>query len=402
MNPNMLSPARTLSVSARLTFPTGTVAELDGGDILNFTIEEGADSALLPGAVLSSEVTLELANDAGQWNYGGSIRGERPLVGATVALFLCADTDALPCGVFIITSVRAQERSGKICLSGADSIPQELSLPFQDDLVYPATLESLWRHLVGQTRYVWSGSLPNGSAIVDAPPNWNGASLRRAAGWIAQAAGCFVRVDREGNLQILPCLGGEIHALTPEAYMSYTDGCASYGPVEALQVTPAGAEDSLTVSDGDGTGKTLSIQGNPLYQSEAPNLNALIDVYKRQPHRPRWKRRHKTPLRMPKAPRPWTPAGCGEACAPNVPEPARASALRVPMPPRWNSALPARPRGPFWPRQLHVSVQTSSVWPRNWHGKGSVEQRPPARCRCGMGKEQALPDTMGGGREPCR
>ena len=276
MNPNMLSPARTLSVSARLTFPTGTVAELDGGDILNFTIEEGADSALLPGAVLSSEVTLELANDAGQWNYGGSIRGERPLVGATVALFLCTDTDALPCGVFIITSVRAQERSGKICLSGSDSIPQELSLTFQDDLVYPATLESLWRHLVGQTRYVWSGSLPNGSAIVDAPPNWNGASLRRAAGWIAQAAGCFVRVDREGNLQILPCLGGEIHALTPEAYMSYTDGCASYGPVEALQVTPAGAEDSLTVSDGDGTGKTLSIQGNPLYQSEAPNLNALI------------------------------------------------------------------------------------------------------------------------------
>lgn len=276
MNPNMLSPARTLSVSARLTFPTGTVAELDGGDILNFTIEEGADSALLPGAVLSSEVTLELANDAGQWNYGGSIRGERPLVGATVALFLCADTDALPCGVFIITSVRAQERSGKICLSGSDSIPQELSLPFQDDLVYPATLESLWQHLVGQTRYVWSGSLPNGSAIVDAPPNWNGASLRRAAGWIAQAAGCFVRVDREGNLQILPCLGGEIHALTPEAYMSYTDGCASYGPVEALQVTPAGAEDPLTVSDGDGTGETLSIQGNPLYQSEAPNLNALI------------------------------------------------------------------------------------------------------------------------------
>lgn len=276
MNPNMLSPARTLSVSARLTFPTGTVAELDGGDILNFTIEEGADSALLPGAVLSSEVTLELANDAGQWNYGGSIRGERPLVGATVALFLCADTDALPCGVFIITSVRAQERSGKICLSGSDSIPQELSLPFQDDLAYPATLESLWQHLVGQTRYVWSGSLPNGSAIVDAPPNWNGASLRRAAGWIAQAAGCFVRVDREGNLQILPCLDGEIHALTPESYMSYTDGCASYGPVEALQVTPAGAEDPLTVSEGDGTGKTLSIQGNPLYQSEAPNLNALI------------------------------------------------------------------------------------------------------------------------------
>ena len=69
MNPNMLSPARTLSVSARLTFPTGTVAELDGGDILNFTIEEGADSALLPGAVLSSEVTLELANDA-VWTVG--------------------------------------------------------------------------------------------------------------------------------------------------------------------------------------------------------------------------------------------------------------------------------------------------------------------------------------------
>ena len=48
LNPEMTAAARTLSASARVTFPTGAAVELGGGDVLAFSVEEGADSALLP------------------------------------------------------------------------------------------------------------------------------------------------------------------------------------------------------------------------------------------------------------------------------------------------------------------------------------------------------------------
>ena len=45
-----------------------------------------------------------------------------------------------------------------------------LSAAFADSLQYPATLAALWQHAVGQTRYAWSGAVPNGSAVIDAYP----------------------------------------------------------------------------------------------------------------------------------------------------------------------------------------------------------------------------------------
>lgn len=276
LNQGMTAAARELSAAARVTFATGAAVELDGGDVLAFSVEEGTDSALLPGAVLSARMTLDLNDGAGQWRPGGSLRGARPLVGATVELFVKLASQSLPCGVFIVTSVQAEERSGRIRLSGEDSIASELTAAFDDGLTYPATLASVWAHLVAQTRYVWSGTLPNGSAVIDAKPDWDGASLRRAAGWIAQAAGCFVRIGRAGGLEIVPCAGGTAEAISPDAYLSLTDGAHAFGPVNALSITPAGAE-AATVYEDDGiaAGETISISGNPLYQSGAANLPLL-------------------------------------------------------------------------------------------------------------------------------
>ena len=83
VNEEMLAAERSLGVQVRLTLATGAVIALDGAQVLDFSVEEGADSALLPGSVLSARLTLSLANESGQWRWGGSLRGERPLVGAT-------------------------------------------------------------------------------------------------------------------------------------------------------------------------------------------------------------------------------------------------------------------------------------------------------------------------------
>ena len=273
MNQRMLAAVRSLDVCVQWTFPTGAEIALTGTDVLGFTVEEGADSPLLPGAVLCAQLTMDLADGDGQWRWGGSLRGERPLVGSTARVFLLDGDERLPCGVFVITAVSAREHGGCVRVTGCDSIAGELGAVFEDGLTYPATLGQVWGALAAQTRYVWSGTLPNGSAVIDAKPDWKGASLRRAAGWIAQAAGCFVRVDREGALELVDCVGGAAEALGPEAYMTLDDGCDSFGPVAALQVLPVGAEETFTCADGDG--ETLSIRDNPLFQAGAAGLDAL-------------------------------------------------------------------------------------------------------------------------------
>ena len=273
VNEEMLAAERSLGVQVRLTLATGAVIALDGAQVLDFSVEEGADSALLPGSVLSARLTLSLANESGQWRWGGSLRGERPLVGATAEVCVVCGDQSLPCGVFVIDSVSARERSGAMTISGSDSIATELARAFSDELAYPATLSQVWAHLVGQTRYVWSGTLPNGAAVIDARPDWGEITLRRAAGWIAQAAGCFVRVSRTGALEIVPCAGGAETALSPDDYLSLDDGFLSYGPVTAVRVVPVGDGEPFTLSAGPG--ETVAVEDNPLFAAGAEHVSDL-------------------------------------------------------------------------------------------------------------------------------
>lgn len=274
MNEKMRAAERDLCARAKLTFSTGASVWAEGESVVSFTVREGADSPLLPGNVLCAEYELELANDDGQWRSGGALRGNRPLLGATAELFVrCGGEDAA-CGVFVVDEVRMDERGGTVRLCGGDSIGSEMAVEFRDELSYPAALSQIWAALVAQTRYEWDGELPNGAAIVDARPEWNGASLRRAAGWIAQAAGCFVRVGRAGALEAVPCRAGAEVALTADDYLTMVDGMDVYGPVTGLRVTPMGAEEAAEISDGDG--EIVTVTENPLFQSGAAHLTALM------------------------------------------------------------------------------------------------------------------------------
>jgi len=266
VNENMLAAVRNLAVRALVTLPTGTELDLSGADVLSFSIEEGADGALLPGAALSARLTMAVAD-------GGGGRRDVPWVGATAQVFIICEGSELPCGVFAIDSVSAKERSGEIVLSGSDSIASELSGAFEDTLAYPATLGGLWAHLVSQTRYGWSGAVPGGGAVIEERPDWGSITLRRAAGWIAQSAGCFVRAGRTGSLELVPCAGQAAHSLGPEAYLSLDDGFETFGPVAGVRATPPGAEESITVTDG--AGEILTVEGNPLLTSGAMVQNML-------------------------------------------------------------------------------------------------------------------------------
>lgn len=273
---------RELSIGGSIIFGSGTEIALTGSEIASVTIDEGSDGALTCGAVLSAVCRADLVNDEGQWNPGGSLLGNQMLIGATLVLRLGAsdgeNTLWQDLGVFQIENAVYAESEAVLRVSCADSIAFELGEAYADDLAYPASLDQIWRSAIARTRYLWEGSVPNGAAIVDAKPDWQGASLRSVLGMIAAAAGCFVHVDRSGSLQLVKLVSERNYALDPDSYLRLERDDAFYGPVDTLRLVPVGEEASerFYYADSDQTAlHVLSVENNPLFQQGAPNLDAL-------------------------------------------------------------------------------------------------------------------------------
>ena len=256
--------SREIRVSGSITFNTGTAVALTGDHIASFTITEGADSALTPGCVLCAECVLELANDAGQWNSGGCILGAKELIGSTLQLKLgVADGDTIvqrDLGTFVISGAVYLTSEAKIRITASDSIATMLSGAFSDTDAYPCTLSALWNRAAAQAGYIFSGTVSNGDAVIEAAPEWGEVSLRTAMGMIAAAAGCFVRIGRRWDLQIVPVWQDAIYEIGAEAYMRMDAGVSAYGPVDALIIGDA----TYYGTDAHTAIFPLTIDGNPL------------------------------------------------------------------------------------------------------------------------------------------
>ena len=285
MKDALRAAARRLSLSAVITLASGVTRALDGGDILAFSLNEGADSALMPGNVISAAFSLTLNNAGGAWLPGGARLGDHSLMDATVQVTLEALDEGAwtraPLGTFVVSKISAPEQQPQLTLTGSDSLATELAAPFEDALAYPCTLLDVWLGAVAQSRYSWTGTLPNGAAVIDRRPDWGEIPLRQAMGFIAAAAGCFVRVDRSGALALERCRRDGAEAeIAPEHYLSLRDEYETYGPVDALSITPAGAREAVTFfADGVGpsVGATLSLSRNPLFMAGAGHLSQLAE-----------------------------------------------------------------------------------------------------------------------------
>ena len=269
---------RELAPGAHARLATGVELEWSAADILALEIHEGADAALLPGAVLSSAWSVTLANP------GHALPGRFNFKNAVVQLYLDARegeaTHRAPLGTFIVDAVSAPEQAPLLKLSGADSVPGALGQIFEDGMEYPCTLAALWAHLAQRSGYAWSGEVPNGDAVIDGAPAWGDCSLRQAMGYAAAAAGCFVQLDRTGRLCLERCWQETpAAALSPSEYMAFTGGFEDYGPVTGLRVVPVAKKKAKTQADlilGGGTvGERLEVKNNPLFMQGAEHLTGL-------------------------------------------------------------------------------------------------------------------------------
>ena len=280
--------ARRLRPSAEVTLADGRTLSLGSGDILSLRIREGADSPLTAGNVISAACELTLENAGDRWLPVVGRQGSCRFEGAFVRMFLEVmdgeDWVRCPLGTFIVSGTRFPEQQSVLTLTGSDSIATALSAAFTDEGPYPCTLEALWRRAVAQSGYSWDGNMAGGEAIVDQRPDWGDISLRGALGHIAQAAGCFVHLDRQGGLTLERC-GRSTHdaLLGPEAYMTLEQTFATFGPVTSLRVEPkpdaSGEAEAVTVyaRDYDGTGDGVSVRNNPLFVHGAAHLTQLAE-----------------------------------------------------------------------------------------------------------------------------
>ena len=275
----MQAGLRELHIGGRIVFGSSAELELESGMIAELAIEEGAEAALLPGDVLSASCTLDLVNDHGQWLPGGEYLGGRELIGATIMPEICSGEMRRAMGVYQVESAMVLEGEGRLRLRAFDSAAYELGGEFLDELAYPVNLDTLWRHAVGQSRYSWNGNVPNGSAVIDAPPEWRDASLRAAMGWIAAAAGCFVRVDRSGSLELCPVNGGQEYALNSSVYFKLERECAAFGPVDSIRITPVGEDAAEKVYTGSAQTclQALTVKNNPIFMAGSAHLDALAE-----------------------------------------------------------------------------------------------------------------------------
>ncbi len=280
----MRSQERRLRISGKIVFGNGAEIELSGDHIAGITIDEGADGALMPGDVLSAVCRADLVNDGGQWLEGGSCLGFKELVGATfMPEIIVSDGEneyARPLGVYQVESAVAVEKEAKLRITAHDSIAYELGGAFSDTLQYPASIADIWRHAVGQTRYVWDGDVPCGNRVIGSRPEWGGISVRQALGHIAAAVGCFVCVDRAGSLRLMRVWDGAAPAvqIDASAYMKLESDSASFGPVDALAVLPSGAdaqEKYYYASEERTQIYPVAVKYNPLFVSGDAGTDAL-------------------------------------------------------------------------------------------------------------------------------
>lgn len=277
----MRRPVRDLRIGGRIVFLSGQECALDADMISALTIEEGAGGALEPGCVLSAACTLDFVNDSGQWSEGGELLGLNDFAGATLMPELgAADSGEVtwhPLGVFQVESAMYLEGDGIVRLKGQDSIACELGEIFVDGLSYPQTLGGLWAYALNRTRYLWSGDAPNKNAVVNTAPDWKNASLRTVLGYIAGAMGCFVRIGRDGSLELCRLWDGsaQAYAIDGESYLKLESDAIGYGPVDALRVK-CGDDAQFIYYAGEGNGLyTLEMADNPLFQAGTAGLDDL-------------------------------------------------------------------------------------------------------------------------------
>ena len=225
-------PSRRMTARANVTTSAGTVIPLTAADFKQGGIRlseatSGAGSFDL-GAAVIGKLTLTLNNADGRFNAVNFIGGQVSSI--QIGVFLPGrSAEWIPLGIFDIESVKYSGTAAEIvaydCLSRAD-----IALPA---VACPVTLGNLVRTVCTHCGIIWSGQrfLHDEYTVEKMPES---ATCRDVISYAAALAGCFARMNRDGELTFgwygfsMPLWGAEAW-LDGGIFLDMTDGSDADG-----------------------------------------------------------------------------------------------------------------------------------------------------------------------------
>lgn len=231
------------------------------------------------GNVISKDLSFTITNYNGQWNYVNLARATIiPLVGLKTA----SGYEYIPIGTFWADTV------GKplsiINITALDGMAR-LNVPFSQIIVnYPCTLQTLFFQICDQCNIRTKiTSFPNDTVTVQqAPADIEEATCRDILGYIAQIAGCNMRMSRDNYLELIYYGdAGEI-SLEPQNRTSFVPEDYS------IKITGISYKDFDGVEYFMGSNDyVIQISENPLMPADPSIvLDNLLNVYSTFSHQP--------------------------------------------------------------------------------------------------------------------
>ncbi|MBR1585718.1 MAG: hypothetical protein IJ662_09280 [Clostridia bacterium] len=270
-------PDRHLFLAGTMTFLTGDALPFSGDQVLSFSLSEGSSSGQLLGGAFAATCTLTLNNADGSFTLGHTPYG------AQVTVRLCEENESAPLITFTVTKVVKRENDPRLTLSGTDALGTAFEGVFEDSFTYPRTLRQLAQGIAAQAGFsLLNNDFPNAAFSIPEKPDWGEITLRQALAFVACAAGCFAQIDRQGRLVMRPVNPSmDPFVISPAHTLAREYGEASFGPVQALTITPKGAKRDtppLIVADSGAAPNgqnSFAISGNPLFPFAGAHTQSL-------------------------------------------------------------------------------------------------------------------------------
>lgn len=215
---------RDLSIKGTITLTTGEQIPLTAADVVSYSgnCATGVEGLQL-GSTEAASFSLVLDNAGRRFN-------PEQLDNAEVHMFLGIKDDAdytyTDFGVWLVSDTTAPEQSVTITLNGYDILAYRFEAEYTDDSsVYPgATIYDIVETIcvAGGTRLARK-DFPNAALVIQKMPTWEeGTTLRNILGYCAIFAGGFVRITRNGMLDIVSYAEGTEYNVGPDLYRTFT------------------------------------------------------------------------------------------------------------------------------------------------------------------------------------
>lgn len=231
------------------------------------------------GNVISKDLSFTITNYEGQWN---DVDLSRATIVPLIGLKIDSGYEYVPVGTFWADSVG--KPSSIINITALDGMAR-LNVPFSEITInYPCTLQTLFFQICDQCNIKTKiTSFPNDTVTVQqTPADIEEATCRDILGYIAQIAGCNMRMSRDNYLELIYYGDtGEV-SLEPQNRTSFVPEDYS------IKISGISYKDSEGIEYLVGTeAYVIQLSENPLMPKDPSNiLNKLLDIYSNFSHQP--------------------------------------------------------------------------------------------------------------------